>query len=167
MGGADIGSSHGGAARRVEPVEARSLGSGDEAVAGAGGEVVDQLSGHRYLSLGLLGERHADGVADAVGKEGSDAHGTLDAAVLALSGFGDAEVEGECHALAFHGFDEQAYALYHHHGVAGLDADGHIREILFAADAEEFHAAFDDAVRGVAVARHDAVGEAAVVHADA
>ena len=167
MGCADIGSSHGGAARRVEPVEARGLGSGDEAVAGAGGEVVDQLSGHGYLSLGLLGERHADGVADAVGKEGSDAHGTLDAAVLALTRLGHSEVERVVHVFAVELCHEQSHRLDHHHGVGRLDGDDHVVEVLPLADAQELHTTLDDTLGRVAVAVAYAVAQRTVVDADA
>ena len=120
-------------------------------MAGAGGEVVDQLSGHGYLSLGFLGERHADGVADAVGKKGSDAHGTLDAAVLALTRLGHSEVERVVHVFAVELCHEQSHRLDHHHGVGRLDGDDHVVEVLPLADAQELHTTLDDTLGRVAV----------------
>src|SRR5262249_59582145 len=50
-------------------------------------------AGYRDLLHGILGERHANRVAEAVGQERSDADRALDAAVLAVARLGDADVE--------------------------------------------------------------------------
>ena len=147
---------------------AATAGTRDELrLRGAQARGLQQGVGHRNLVLGRFAEADADGVADAVDEQGTDAHGTLQAAVLALAGFRDAEVEGEGHAFGLHGAAQQAHALHHHHGVGGFDADDDIQELLLHAHAQELHARLHDAGGRVAIARHDAVGERAVVHADA
>ena len=119
------------------------------------------------FALGLLGEGDADGVANALGEQGTNADGGLDATVLALTCLGDTEVQGIVHVFTVHGLDKQAHGGDHDHGVGGLDGDDDIVEMLATEDAQELHAALDNALGGVAVAAHDAVGEGAVVHADA
>ena len=71
------------------------------------------------------------------------------------------------HVLSIHRLDEQADGGDHHDRVGGLDGDDDIVELLAPEDPQKLHTALDDALRGVAIARHDAVGERAVVHADA
>ena len=128
------------------------------------GNHVHKLTSHGDFLLGSLGKAHTDGVADALGKQGADAHGTLDASVLALACLGNTKVQGEGHALPVHLLYQQAHALHHHHGVAGLDGDDHVHEIVSHTDAQELHATLHDALGSVAIARHDAVGERTVVH---
>ena len=55
----------------------------------------------------------------------------------------------------------------HDDRIGSLDRDDHVREILFHTDAQELHARFYHALRGISVARHDAVGQRTVVHSDA
>ena len=73
------------------------------------GDELHQSAGHGNLTFRFLRERHADGVADALSEQGTDAHGRLDASVLALAGFGHAEVERVVHVLLVHCLNEQAY----------------------------------------------------------
>ena len=61
---------------------------------------------------------------------------------------------------------EQAHALHHHDSIAGLDADHDILEILALADTQKLHATLHDARGRIAIARHDAVGQATMVHAN-
>ena len=128
--------------------------------------VFGQLIGHGNLALGLFTEADAQGIANAVAQEGTDAHRTLDAAVLALARFGHTEMEGIVHALGLHHVAEEAHTLHHHHGIAGLDADHDILEVFAFANAQKLHTALHDARGRIAIARHDTVGKAAVVHAD-
>ncbi len=53
----------------------------------------DERARDGNLVHAVLSERDADGIADAVGQERADADGALDAAVLAVAGFRDAEVQ--------------------------------------------------------------------------
>ena len=76
-------------------------------------------------------------------------------------------MEGIVHILAIHGLDKEAHGGDHDNGVAGLDADDDIVEMLALTDAQELHAALDNALGGVAIARHDAIGQGAVVDTDA
>ena len=71
------------------------------------------------------------------------------------------------HILAVHRFDQQTDGGHHNDGIAGLDADDHVVELLAAADTQKLHAALDDALWGIAIARHDTVAQRAVVHTDA
>ena len=69
------------------------------------------------------------------------------------------------HVLLVHRLDQQTYRLYHDHRVGGLDADDDIAELLTLEDAKKLHAALHNACGGVAIARHDAVGQGTVVDA--
>ena len=71
------------------------------------------------------------------------------------------------HVFLVHRVDQQAHRLHHDHRIARLDGDDDIVEMLAFADAQELHTAFDDALGRVAVAVAYAVGERAVVDADA
>ena len=157
----------GGPAAGVFVVEAGCRCSGNGRVAGTAHHVFRQFVGHGHFRLGRFAQAHAQRVAYAVGQQCPDAGGTLDASVLALAGLGHAQVEGEVHAFAFHHAAQQADAAHHDLRVGGFDGDDHIAELLFHTHTEKFHAALHDALRRVAVAAHDAVGERAVVHADA
>jgi hypothetical protein len=99
----------------------------------------------------------------------ADADGGFDAAVLAIAGFGDAEVDRVVPIRAFgvEAGDEQAVGGDHDLGVAGLHGEDELVVVVIAGDAGEFEGAFDHAERGVAVAVHDAVAEGSVVGADA
>ena len=99
---------------------------------------------HRFLGEGpgdgdlvdaVLGKGDADGVAKAVHEERADADGGLDAAVLAIAGLGDAEVERVVHAFLVHAGDEQAVGLDHHLGVGGLHREDDVVKAVAAADA--------------------------------
>ena len=131
------------------------------------GDVVDKVACHRYLSLRLLAQTHADGVADAVGKQSSDAYGTLDASVLALASLSHAEVERIVHIVAVHLVDEQTNCAHHDDCVGSLDGNHHVVKLLLLADAQKLHAALYDSLGSVAIARHDAVGQRSVVDTDA
>ena len=118
---------------------------------------------------GVLGEGNPDGVADAVGEQGADADGALDAAVLAVAGLGDAEVDRvvPVRTLGGEAGDEQAVSLDHDLGIGRLHRKHQLVVALLAGDAGELERALDHAERGVAVAVHDPVRERTVVGADA
>ena len=59
---------------------------------------------HGNFVHAVFRERNADGVADAVGQQRADADGALDAAILAVAGFGDAEVNRVIPIRAFSSF---------------------------------------------------------------
>ena len=82
-----------GAAVEDEGIEAEGRLLGREFVLGVLAGEADEGAGDGDFVDAVLGERDADGVADAVGEERADADGALDAAVLAVAGLGDAEVE--------------------------------------------------------------------------
>ena len=75
---------------------------------------IDEFAGHRDLALRLLAQRYAHGVADTFRQQGTDTDSTLDAPVLALTGFSDAEVQRIVHILLVHRLDEQPYGSHHH-----------------------------------------------------
>ena len=151
----------------MQIVKLRCRRARDKIVAGTADNVRSKLIGHRDLALGLFTERYAQGVADTVGQESTDAGSALYASIFALTGFGDAEVQGIVHPLGLHGVAKQAHRTDHDGGIAGLDGDDHIGEVLALTDAQKLHAAFDDALGGVAITAHDAVGKRTVVHTDA
>ena len=71
------------------------------------------------------------------------------------------------HILGVHGADEATDGLDHDGDVGCLDGDDHVVEAVSPAHAQKLHGALHHAGGGVAVAAHDAVGERAVVDADA
>ena len=156
-----------GAALRAHPREVLRLGAWHESVSGTLRDIVDEVARNGYLRFRLLAQTHADSVADTVGKQCADAHRTLDASVLAFASLGDAEVERIVHVRLVHLGDEQTHRAHHDDRVRRLDAYHYVVELFLLADAQKLHTALDDAFRRVAVARHDAVGERTVVHADA
>jgi len=109
----------------------------------------------------VLGERNANGVADTVIEEGTDADGALDAAVLAVAGLGDAEMDGviPIGPQFIESGDEEAVSVDHHLRIAGLHREDECVVIHVAGDAGELEGALDHAERGIAVAIHDAVRE--------
>jgi hypothetical protein len=54
----------------------------------------EQIAADGDFAGTVLGEADADGVAESVAEEGTDADGGFDAAVLAFARLGDAEVDG-------------------------------------------------------------------------
>ena len=151
----------------AQPVEVGRRCSGHHEVAFVLGDVVDKVACHRYLSLWLLAQTHTYGVADAVGEQCSDTYGALYASVLALSSFSHAEVERIVHVVAVHLVDEQTHCAHHNDCVGSLDGNHHVVKLLLLADAQKLHAALDDSLGSVAIARHDAVGQRSVVDTDA
>ena len=147
----------------------RRLSRGNAADARGRVERRSQRAGDGDLVDAVLGERDADGVADAVVQQRADADGALDAAVLAVAGLGDAEVDRviPVRAELVEPRDEQPVGVDHHLGVARLHREDELVVIHLAGDAGELERALDHAERRVAVAVHDAVGERAVVGADA
>ena len=108
----------------------------------------------------VLGERDADGVADAVRQQRADADGALDPAVLAVAGLGHAEVDWivPVRALRVEPGDEQAIGLDHHLRVGRLHREDEIVIVIFPRQTGEFQRALAHPERRVAVAVHDAVG---------
>ncbi len=66
--------------------------------------MVEKRAGHRHLQLGILAERHPDGVAYTLREQSAYAHGRFDTPVLAVAGFGHTDVKRIAQALALHGF---------------------------------------------------------------
>ena len=116
----------------------------------------------------VLGEGYAHRVANAVGKQRSDADGGFDTAVLAVAGFRDTEVDGiiPVRALGIEAGDEQAVGLDHDLRVRGFHREHEIMVAVVAGDAGELQGALAHAEWGIAVAVHDPVGKGAVVRAD-
>ena len=168
MFSADVAHGTSGTARRMKPIERHARHTRNVVVPRTGADDVrGQFVCYRNFGFGRLGERNTYGIADAVGQEGTDAHRTFDAAVLTFAGLRHTQMQGEVHFLAAHGVYQQAHALYHHHRVRGLDRNHHVVKMHLGANTQKFHATLHDARRCVAVAAHDAVRQAAVVHPDA
>ena len=144
-------------------------GDADAVVANAVGlgEIVAQRLGYGYLGFGGFAQADADGVAYAVMEERTDAYGRLDTSVFAFTGFRHAQMQREVHVLAVHLFHEQTHRFGHDLRVAGFDGEDDIAELLIHRHAQKLHTTLHHARRRVAVARHDAVAEAAVVDTDA
>jgi len=82
-----------GAPGEDEGIEAERRLLGREFVLGVLPGEADQCARDGDFVDAVLGERDADGIADAVGQERADADGALDPAILAIASLGDAEVE--------------------------------------------------------------------------
>ena len=159
----------GGAAGEDEGIEAERRLLRRELVLGVLAGERDQRARDGDFVDAVLGERDADGVADAVGQQRADADGALDAAVLAVAGLGDAEVERVIPVgpELEQARGEHAVGVDHHLGVARLHGEDEVVVAVLARDAGELDGALDHAGGRVAEAVHDAVGERAVVGADA
>ena len=70
------------------------------------------------------------------------------------------------HIFLVHRLHQQADGGYHDDRVRGFDADDYVVELLATADTEKLHTAFYNTFRRVTIARHDTIGERAVVDAD-
>ncbi|SRR5574344_383085 len=70
------------------------------------------------------------------------------------------------HVLSIHSMYKQTYRANHHHGIGSLDGNDYIIKLLTFADAQKFHATLHDALRSIAITRHDAVRQGTMVHAD-
>ena len=127
---------------------------------------IHEFTGHGDLTLGLLTQGYAHGVADPLRQQGTDTHSRLDTPVLTLTGFSNAEVQRIVHTLLVHRLNEQSHGGHHHNGVRGLDGDHHIVELFTSADTQKLHTTLHDTRRRVAIARHDTVGQRTVVHTD-
>ena len=136
----------------------------DVAMTDSRSDVLHQFLSHRHLEFGIFAERNANGVAHALGEQRAYAHGTLYAAVLAVAGFGYAQVQREVHILGIHSHHQSAHGFHHHHGVRCLYRYHHIVEILSHHHTQKLHHALHHTRRSVAVAAHNAVAERAVVH---
>ena len=155
----DVHHGIGGATLWMQVVELRTNRTRYHGMPLASGDIVHQMARHGNLGFGLLAQRHTDGVSYAIGKQGTNAHSTLDAPVFTLASFGNAQMQRIVHPLLVHGGHQQAHRLHHHHRVACLDRDDHIAELLFSANAQKLHTALHDTLGCVAIARHDAVRE--------
>ena len=142
-------------------------GAGDVfALADAGADGLEDVVSHGDLFDGVFGEGDTHGVAYAVDEQGADACGTLVACLHGVAGFGDTQVDGVIHAEGLHFLDKEAGALHHDFDVAGLHGEHQLVVVLFAAHLGELYGALCHAFGGVAVARHDALAEGAMVGAD-
>ena len=128
----------------------------------------DQTLRDGHLGLGLLCERYADRVAQAVVQQCADAHGGFDTTILAQPSLGDTEMQRvRIDAFLVHARDQQSIGLNHHLGVGCLHRKHDVVVVVLARDANELQRGLDHARRRIAVAVHDAVRQRAVVGADA
>ena len=143
-------------------------GTGDVfALADACADGLEDVVGHGDFLDGVFGEGDEDGVADAVDEECADAGSAFVACLEGVASLGDSEVDGIVHAEFLHLLDEEARALHHDGDVTGLHGEDELVVVLLTAHLRELDGGLCHAFGGVAVARHDAFGEGAVVGADA
>ena len=163
------GERFGGAPGEDERIEAERRLLGRELVLDVLRGERDQRARDGDFVDAVLGERDADGVADAVGQQRADADGALDPAILAVARLGDAEVERVIPVgpELEQPRGEEPVGVDHHLGVARLHRENEIVVAVLAGDARELDRALDHAGGRVAEAVHDAVGKRAVVGADA
>ena len=145
------------------------LGEVGGGVLDAGLEGRGEFKARRHLVHGVLRERDAQGVADAVGEQRADADGALDAGIFALTGLGHAEVHRVVPVLSglFQTLDEQAVGLNHDLDVRGLHRKDELVVAEVSRNARKLQSALHHAPGRVAVAVEDAIRERAVVGADA
>ncbi len=128
--------------------------------------IIHQFTGYRNFSFGCFTQRYADGIAQPVAQQCSDAESRLDTPVLTVSGFCHSEVQWESHPLFFHDVHQQTDGFHHHDRIGRFDGNHYVSEILLDTDAEKFHTGFHHPRRRITIARHDAVGQRTVVHPD-
>src|SRR6266540_4753639 len=126
----DLGAAAGWAGDQVELLGPQAEGAEDGV---AGLDLLDRRGG----------QRHPDGVADALGEQGADADRGLDDAVLGGAGLGDAEVQRVVAALG-----EQPVGGDHGGGVLVLHRDLDVAEADLLEDADLEHGGFDQCLRG-------------------
>ena len=153
------------ATHRMSPTEVFGWCGRNHDVALALSDVVDKMAGNRNLSLRLFAQRHTDGVANAIGKQSTNAHSALYSAIFALASLGDTKVERIVHVFFVHSLDEQTNRLHHDNGVRRLDGNNHVVEVVGFEDAQKFQAALHNTCRSVAISVAYAVGERTVVDA--
>mmetsp|Transcript_5118 Transcript_5118/g.12110 ORF Transcript_5118/g.12110 Transcript_5118/m.12110 type:complete len:503 (-) Transcript_5118:612-2120(-) len=139
---------------------------GVEVAQPVGGNLGQAVAG-LVLELGILREGNADRVTEAVGQERADADGRLHPPVLALSGLGNAEVEGVVPPEAVLLGGQEAVGLDHDEGIGRLHGEDEVVVVLGAADVGELEGRLDHAPGGVAVEGQDAAGQRSVVGPDA
>ena len=81
------------------------------------GNQVHQFAGHGNLALWLLGERDADGIANALRQQCTDTHSRLDAAVFAFTSLSDAQMQRIVHVFQVHRLHQQAHGSHHDHSI--------------------------------------------------
>ncbi|MEY5016372.1 MAG: hypothetical protein RIS92_2730 [Verrucomicrobiota bacterium] len=128
-----------------------------------------EFAGDGDFVNGILGERHADGVADSVREQAANADGAFDPSVVAVSCFGDAEVEWIVPVVAelVEARCEQAVCADHDLWITGFHGEHEVVEAFVASNPSKLEGAFHHAFGGIAVPVHDSVGQRAVVGADA
>ena len=80
-------------------------------------KVVNDHICYGNLILRCLGERYADCIANAVGKQCANAHSTLYATLNAISSLCYAKVNRVVHTLCLHSLGKQSVGVHHHAGV--------------------------------------------------
>jgi len=125
---------------------------GGRSVGGRQGQRLDlrqKIGADGNFTGGIFREGNSNGVAQAVAQKGADANGALDAPILAFAGFGHAEVDGiiPVRPQFLQAGHQEAVALDHHLGVAGLHGEFEVVVIVPSRDAGEFQRAFHHAQR--------------------
>ena len=147
-------------------IVARTFAAVDVAVTSSAGDILHQFLRHRHLEFGVFAERHANGVAYALGKQCANAYSAFYAAILAIAGLGNAQVQREVHILGIHRLHQAAHGFHHNHCVRGFYRYHHVEEVLRHHHAEKFHHALHHSGWSVAITAHDAVAERTMVHAE-
>ncbi len=129
--------------------------------------LVGEGAGHGDFVDGVFGEGDAQRVAKPVDEQGADADGALDSAIFAVARLGHSEVKWVGTMGGVHALDEQAIGLDDDLRVARFHREHDVVVTVAFANADELQRALDHAQRRVSVAVHDALGERAVVGADA
>ena len=116
--------------------------------------MVTQRYRNRNLVLGRLAQRHADCVADTLGKQRPYADCAFDSAVFRVSGFCNSKMQGVGHPVLRHPLHEQSYGFHHHGGVGSFDGNNDISEIHLTAYVKKLHDRFHHTCRSVAITAH-------------
>ena len=130
-----------------------------------------RLVGSRQLKTGgnlkhrILRQRNSQGIANAIGQQGTHARGALDAGILALASLSHAQVNGVVPVEAFlsQSLHQQAVSLNHDLHVGRLHGEYQLVVIQLAGNTGKLQRTLHHAIGRVAVAVQNAVGEGAVV----
>ena len=126
----------------------------------------DRIANGNFFLRGF-GEGNADRVAQAIGQEGGNACGAFDPAVIAITGLGDAQVQGVLEALSIHAMGHQPIGRQHHRSPRGLHRNHNVVKVESIANTDEFQRRFHHPRGRIAVGKEHPLCQGTVVHPNA
>ena len=89
-------------AHRMEPVDLGASLARNQQLPLLLSDIIHQMAGYRNLCGRFLAQTYTHGIADTIGKQGTDTHSTLDSSVLAFTSLSNAQMQRIAHAFLLH-----------------------------------------------------------------